>query len=434
MLLCTTGILLRRLQVDPDLASVSHIFVDEVHERDLNTDFLLIILKDLLIRRKSLKLVLMSATLNADTFSNYFFQCPTVTIPGRAHPVQEFRLEDVLQITGHEIEEGSDYALKKNSKNKSKYTKSNLKRLYHPKYQSHVINSLSIVDESVINYELIGKLLEKLTENNEEGAILVFMPGFQEITKLVEELYKTEFFTDPSRVRVYPLHSSLSTSEQTAVFDVPPEGIRKIVVSTNIAETSITIEDVVFVIDCGRVKENRQDEIAQMQTLVECWVSRASAKQRRGRAGRVRPGIAYHMYSSHTNNDTLEEYQLPEMLRVGLEDLVLQVLLLDLGEPSIFLTKAVNPPSALAIKNSLQILEGLGAIECEWGDNVQMNTISQDNKSDSCEVLEVGSGMTALGFHLATYVFSYPFKYIFATRHGLYFTISIFTLFLIELY
>ena len=165
----------------------------------MDTDFLLIILKDLLVRRKSLKLVLMSATLNAGTFSEYFFGCPTVSIPGRAHPVKEYRLEDVLQFTGYEVEEGSDYALKSSDKNKPRYSKSALKKVYHPKYKSHVINSLSIVDESIINYELIAKLLEYIAKNNDEGAILCFLPGFQEITKLVEELYKNTFFFDETQ-------------------------------------------------------------------------------------------------------------------------------------------------------------------------------------------------------------------------------------------
>lgn len=242
--------------------------MDEVHERDLDTDFLLIILKDLLARRKTLKLVLMSATLNADTFSEYFSGCPTASIPGRAHPVDEFRLEDVLQFTGYKVKPGSDYVIKpKDAKNKPSYSKAALKKLYQPKYDSHVTDSLAIVDESVINYEMMAKLLEYITENNEEGAILCFMPGFQEITKLIDELNKNPFFSDCDKVVVYPLHSSLSTAEQTSVFEVPPKGVRKVVVATNIAETSITIEDVVFVVDAGRVKENRQDEVAQMQTL-----------------------------------------------------------------------------------------------------------------------------------------------------------------------
>jgi len=404
LLLCTTGILLRRLQCDPDLASVSHVFVDEVHERDINTDFLLIILKDLLKRRKNLKLVLMSATLNADTFAAYFKGCPTVSIPGRTFPVNENRLEDVLALTGYEVKEGSNYALKKMQNKSSRFSKSDLKKMYS-KYDSKVISSLAIADESLINYELIAELLEHIARNEEEGAILVFMPGLMEITKAIEELRKKELFQDPSKAVIYPLHSSLSTEEQKAVFQVPSKGIRKVVVATNIAETSITIEDVVFVVDTGRVKENRQDEVNQMMTLVECWVSRSSAKQRRGRAGRVRPGIAYHLYSSHTNQHDMQEYQLPEMLRVGLEDLVLQILLLDLGEPSIFLTKAVNPPSALAIRNSLKLLEGLGAVDCDWRDvdnSTERNDAIVDADGSSCKSLSVTSGLTALGFHLAT--------------------------------
>jgi HrpA-like RNA helicase len=299
ILLCTTGILLRRLQCDPDLASVSHIFVDEVHERDLNTDFLLIILKELLARRKSLKLVLMSATLNAQAFSSYFGNCPVVSIPGRTHPVTENRLEDVLTLTGYKVPPGSDYVLKTPTNNLPQFSKSKLRQLYHPKYPSSVIESLAIVDETVINYELLALLLQRITMGEDDGAILVFMPGLAEITKAIEELCKKPLFHS-SKVVIYPLHSALSTAEQTSVFDVPPVGIRKIVVSTNIAETSITIEgmyhnysvflavllltvslwtpDIVFVVDCGRVKENRKDELNEMPTLVETWVSRASSK------------------------------------------------------------------------------------------------------------------------------------------------------------
>jgi ATP-dependent RNA helicase DHX36 len=271
LLLCTTGVLLRRLQCDPDLASVSHIFVDEVHERDLNTDFLIIILKDLLARRKDLKLVLMSATLNSDSFSSYFSGCPVVSIPGRAHPVTENRLEDILQLTGYVVEEDGDYAVKKSAKRQPKISKSTLRRLYHPKYSKETIHSLSIVNECKINYELLSELLEHISFNQGEGAILVFCPGFQEIQKTIEELYKKEYFQSGDVV-IYPLHSSLSTEEQIAIFEVPPIGVRKIVVSTNIAETSITIEDVVFVVDTGRVKENRRDEVNETPTLVECWV------------------------------------------------------------------------------------------------------------------------------------------------------------------
>lgn len=220
------------------LFDVIAVIVDEVHERDINTDFLLIILKELIQRRKSLKLILMSATFDASKFAAYFQGCGHAAIPGRAHPVQEFRLEDVLQITGYEVEEGSDYAFK-GSPNCERLSKSALKKRYLPKYNSKTIHSLSIVDESVINYELLAALIEHLTLHGEEGAILVFLPGMAEITNAIDEVKKKEHFQS-DQVLIYPLHSSLSTAEQTQVFEVPPEGVRKIVFSSNIAETSIT--------------------------------------------------------------------------------------------------------------------------------------------------------------------------------------------------
>eukprot|EP00980_Cylindrotheca_fusiformis_P031466 scaffold26431_cov122-Cylindrotheca_fusiformis.AAC.1 len=345
----------------------------------------------------------MSATLNSEAFSKYFGGCPVVSIPGRAHPVEEFRLEDVLEVTGHQVKEGSDFALPQNDSKPPKISKSALRKLYHPKYSKETIHSLSIVDEEKINYPLLADLLQHIATTQDEGAILVFMPGMMEIQKAIDEMYKKEFFQS-SKAMIYPLHSSLSTAEQKAMFEVPPEGVRKIVVSTNIAETSITIEDVVYVVDCGRVKENRRDEINETPTLVECWVSRASAKQRRGRAGRVRPGIAYHLYSSHTHDKSLQDYQLPEMLRVGIEDLVLQILILDLGEPTSFLSKALNPPSDLAMSNSLNLLETLGAVECRWQKRRTRTAIGDSNeepRGKTCGDLEVSSELTALGFHLA---------------------------------
>ena len=217
-----------------------------------------------------------------------------------------------------------------------------------------------------------------------------------EITAAMEALSKIEHFRDSSNAVILPLHSSLSNAEQTAIFQKPPKGKRKIVLSTNIAETSITIDDVVFVVDAGRVKENRYDDLNKMPTLAECWASKAATKQRRGRAGRVKPGYCWHLYSSHTNDRILDDYQLPEMLRVGLEDLVLQILVLDLGEPSKFLMKAVDPPTNLAISGALQLLESLGAAECEWDEH------RTKIEKDDTEGLAVSTSLTALGYHLAT--------------------------------
>ncbi|EJK68353.1 hypothetical protein THAOC_10470, partial [Thalassiosira oceanica] len=226
LLLCTTGVLLRRLQCDPDLASVSHVFVDEVHERDLNTDFLLIILKDLLERRPSLKLVLMSATLNAERFSEYFGGCPTVSIPGRAQPVKEYRLEDALEVTGHLVREGSDNAKKSargGQKDEERLSKTALKRMYHG-YSKNVVDSLAVADEAVINYVLIAELLEYICTNLEDGAILVFLSGMKEITTCLEAINTFEYFEDSSNAIILPLHSSLSNEEQTSIFQRPPPG------------------------------------------------------------------------------------------------------------------------------------------------------------------------------------------------------------------
>jgi HrpA-like RNA helicase len=205
----------------------------------LNTDFIMIILKELLKRRPSLKLVLMSATLNAESFVRYFPGSATVSIQGRSHPVQEYRLEDILHQTGYEVLESSDYARKGNSKG-IRLTKKELRALY-PNFNNKVLSSLEIVDESIINYGLLAQLLLHIVDNFDDGAILVFLPGIMEISKAMDEIRRIEKF-QTSSYRIYPLHSSLSTADQVAVFEVPPPGVRKIVLSSNIAETSITIE------------------------------------------------------------------------------------------------------------------------------------------------------------------------------------------------
>ncbi|CAM9733911.1 unnamed protein product [Chrysoparadoxa australica] len=411
LLLCTTGVLLRRLQIDPYLASVSHVFVDEVHERGLDTDFLLIILRDLIALRPSLKVVLMSATLNAKMFRDYFGGAPIVEIPGRAHPVDSFYLEDALQLTGYRVNPRGDYACKPSAKpkvfeltrsftqstsaNQSRITGTltlslslSLMRRFVPPgewfraYPQSVHDSLAVVDETIVNYELIEALLECICSTTTDGAILVFLPGMMEITKVMEQLEGNKYLSDPKRVRVFPLHSSMSTQDQTRIFEVPPKGsIRKIICSTNLAETSITVEDCVYVIDTCRVKENRFDELNMIPQLVECWVSKASAKQRRGRAGRVRKGYCYHLCSSRTYEEGLSEFQLPEMLRVSLDELILQILLLDKGFPDAFLNQAVNPPTPAAIADSITYLCKLQA--------TQRNQNGQPV-------------LTALGYHLAT--------------------------------
>lgn len=183
----------------------------------------------------------MSATLNAERFSEYFGGCPVVSIPGRAQPVQEYRLEDALQVSGHIVLEGSDCAKKSSPRgdnNNDRMSKTALRRLYpSPNYSKNVIDSLSVVNEAITNYELIAELLQYICLNLEEGAILVFLSGMKEITTAMASLSKLPFFQDSSNAVIYPLHSSLSNKEQTIIFTKPPPGKRKIVLSTNIAET-----------------------------------------------------------------------------------------------------------------------------------------------------------------------------------------------------
>lgn len=181
-----------------------------------------------------------------------------VSIPGRAHPVKENRLEDILELTGYQVQEDSDYAVKRDDSKPPKVSKSALRKLYYPKYSKETIHSLSIVDETVINYELVAALLEHISLKEDDGAILVFMPGMMEITKTIEEMYKKEFFQS-DKVRIYPLHSSLSTAEQIAIFEIPPPGIRKVVVSTSKSKAALDdlSKKVSFLFTCQSTRYRR---------------------------------------------------------------------------------------------------------------------------------------------------------------------------------
>lgn len=156
------------------------------------------------------------------------------------------------------------------------------------------------------------------------------------------------------------LHSVLSTQDQAAAFTIPPLGIRKIVLATNIAETGITIPDVVFVIDTGRTKENRYHESSQMSSLEETFVSKASALQRQGRAGRVRDGFCFRMYT-RDRFESFMEYSVPEILRVPLEELCLHIMKCSLGSPEDFLSRALDPPQQQVIGNAMNLLRKIGA-------------------------------------------------------------------------
>lgn len=200
-------------------------------------------------------------------------------------------------------------------------------------------------------------------QETKQGAILVFLTGYVDISSLYNKMELSSKFPS-SKYTVIPLHSQMPTVDQKQIFEKPPEGMRKIVLSTNIAETSITIDDVVFVIDCGKMKIKNFDVKMNSQTLQLEWVSSANASQRKGRAGRVQPGICYHLFS-RARHKLLDDYQKPEILRTRLEAVILTAKVLQLGDVEEFFEKLMDPPDPGTVRLSLDLLRTLNALDSE---------------------------------------------------------------------
>ncbi len=377
ILYCTTGVVLQWMRSSPNLDDVSHIVLDEIHERDIMSDFLITILKDLLPLRRDLKVILMSATLNAELFSRYFGNCPMVNIPGFTYPVEEFYLEDVLEMTHFPIQAkqskggGEKWHRHTARGKKESAAKKDFEDFIEPyirdmtargKYSRQTLQSLSCQESEETNHELIATLVNKIHREKGEGAVLVFLPGWEDISKVNKLLTEDQRYFLGRDARIYPLHSLMPTATQKEIFQRPPDGIRKVVIATNIAETSITIDDVVFVVDCGKIKMSNFDVEANIATLKPEWVSLANARQRRGRAGRVQPGICYHLYS-RAREMTLNQFVVPEMLRTRLEEVVLQIKSLELGRASSFLSRVMESPSEESITLAIELLTTISALD-----------------------------------------------------------------------
>jgi HrpA-like RNA helicase len=257
------------------------------------------------------------------------------------------------------------------------------------------------VDETVINYDLIEDILEELflkagstvfvppcledtgnpsvelptdKESSITGSVLIFLPGIGEIRTLTERLTGSKQFGDSKRFYIIPLHSSLSSTEQKRAFIPSKFGCRKIIISTNIAETSVTIPDVVYVIDSGRFREITRDRRNDTRRLIATWCSKASVKQRSGRAGRVRPGVCLKLYSSLTENQIMKSTTDPELRRIPLEEVCLTILASDFcNSCSDFLSQTPQPPSVDAVQSALNALKDVGAVET-FGDDVDPTT------------------------------------------------------------
>ncbi|KAB5539139.1 hypothetical protein DKX38_016672 [Salix brachista] len=229
LLFCTSGILLRRLLSDHNLNGITHVFVDEIHERGMNEDFLLIVLKDLLPRRQDLRLILMSATLNAELFSNYFGGAPTIHIPGFTYPVSAQFLEDVLEMTGYKLtsfNQVDDYGQEKMwkiqrqlvpRKRKNQITtlvEDALNKSSFENYSSRARDSLACWMPDCIGFNLIEAVLCHICRKERPGAVLVFMTGWEDISSLRDQLKAHPLLGDPNRVLLVTCHGSMATSEQ----------------------------------------------------------------------------------------------------------------------------------------------------------------------------------------------------------------------------
>ncbi|KAM7398965.1 hypothetical protein PAMP_018264 [Pampus punctatissimus] len=317
LLFLTEGLLLRQIQQDGTLDQYEVVIVDEVHERHLHCDFLLGVLRSLLANRPDLRLILMSATINIKLFSDYFGSAPVLQVPGRLFPIQV---------------------------------------IYQPIPPEEQASRSEKMDPRP--YLRILQGIDQRYPPEERGDLLLFLSGVAEISTIQEacQIYATH----TQRWIVLPLHSTLSLAQQDKVFDISPPGVRKCIISTNIAETSVTIDGVRFVVDSGKVKEMSFDPKAKMQRLQEFWISRASSEQRKGRAGRTGPGVCYRLYAE-SDYDAFAPYPVPEIHRVALDSLILQMKSMSLGDPLSFVF--IDPPPAASIQTAVTYLKEQGALD-----------------------------------------------------------------------
>jgi small subunit ribosomal protein S24e len=387
---CTTGIFLKRMQsallngstpMGRSLDDVTHIVVDEVHERDVDTDLLLVVLKRLLADRKAknnpIKVILMSATIDPSLFQNYFPDdqgrpAQVIEIPGRAFPVQKHFLDEFLpQLTQYRE---ASFVLAQEPVVKyllNELDPTMLQSLRLPTIRGSPVpdGRENKSDDLELPYPLIALTISHVLRTSDSGHVLVFLPGWEDIMSVQRSLLdRTQSlglnFQDRQKWSIHLLHSTIPVAEQQQIFEPPPEGVRRVILATNIAETSITIPDVVYVIDTGKIKEQRFDPERHISSLVSAWVGSSNLNQRAGRAGRHRPGQYFGILGQRRASE-LHAYQTVEMKRVDLSNIVMHVKALNFPGMSVeeVLAATIEPPAAERVAAAIKDLQMVGALD-----------------------------------------------------------------------
>ncbi|XP_047483544.1 ATP-dependent RNA helicase TDRD9-like isoform X2 [Penaeus chinensis] len=350
----TTEVLVQKLIHRGSLDAFTHIVLDEVHERDQHTDFALLIVKKLLYTvSRNVKVILMSATIDTSKFASYF----STPVMGNLVPAPVVSVGDntLFKIQFYYLESLSVICRSKPS------VLPELPSIL-PADPGISENMFKLACEIVKCFDHVERQEEGIRSTAEfvkrRGAVLIFLPGLAEIEKLINLLSND---STANQWMLYPLHSSITQEEQQRVFSVPPVGFRKVIVSTNIAESSITVPDIKYVIDFCLTKQLTCDQVTNYTSLKLAWASQASCKQRAGRAGRVSTGRVYRLVPADFFL-TLPTYATPELCRTPLSQIVLKTKILNMGEPHALLSLALDPPNLSDIHRTILTLKQMGAL------------------------------------------------------------------------